>query len=899
MDKRKIILRSAFLAGLFFIFIKVAYSLSAVNLYYWDLDFNSKVDRLGIEFDSQISGVPDFSKIQIYSNTGGLALRKINSEPGLFSNFSISGSFMYLDIIEQDNLKKDLMINNSTSSDLRLKTLEGVGITDISGVEMTKLSLTSSFGNYRSSYVFNRTFENPFISQEPYTPIEQNIDNTGSIIGTGELVMTGTTDTGSLSQTGESISIGFTGTTNGTGMIDEGDLGSGNTIEVGSGLVISSGSQEDVVNPGFTIPEISYVFQSPTYLQQSGTGIYICDGSKAECKMNLNMENSFSGYKMSDYSCSIDFGFQTGEENKCNPNIVTFGTGYFQVRLRISNIDDISDFKEKSFYVDNLPKTDMSFQKNEIPDPIIEIQSGLDSELSCNKEDCSVNFNGEGSFSGISESGYLCSWNFPGADYSSGITDSCNPGYIHYPPGSYSVTLRISDKHDISNFKEKTIMIRNIFTKTVFLNNTDNITADNVHIGFNSKINVQGAIDGKIRYMESKTLFCHQDECSVNLEGAIDRALRNIRYLWNFGNGTIFEGKNPKSIRYTKGEYVVNMKAIDHYGTESQDYIIIKVLGSEKDEADKKKDIKEEEINIDMDSIFRYIRLSSIMPNPKGNDNLEWIELQNIGQKEMNIRSCKIEAKTLKSSKYYKIKNDLVLNPGSSLKLYKNITKLSLNNTAGTVNLTCGTGLVDTLSWNMRIMDDIVIDRTSSFSGSTDKIKPMLAKTGSLISSDNFKIKIQGKLPKSKKIIGNTLYCETDKICSVDFGINSKKINELSYVWDMGNGQKYLGFAPKPLKYSTGKYEAKLVVLNQFDQVIGTSKMKLVVYKPDLNTKASSKPKVKTKAKPKSDKEIDIKDMKIKKSIQKKHVDYGIYMILTSFIAMILVYLLIRKRIKI
>ena len=71
---------------LFFLFIflcfKVDFSwgLEATNLYYYDDNKNLKVDRIRLEFDSTITGTLDFSKLQLYSNTGWIATFKINSE---------------------------------------------------------------------------------------------------------------------------------------------------------------------------------------------------------------------------------------------------------------------------------------------------------------------------------------------------------------------------------------------------------------------------------------------------------------------------------------------------------------------------------------------------------------------------------------------------------------------------------------------------------------------------------------------------------------------------------------------------------------------------------------------------------------------------------------------------
>jgi len=47
--------------------------------------------------------------------------------------------------------------------------------------------------------------------------------------------------------------------------------------------------------------------------------------AKDECKINFDFRPSFTGsFSESDFTCQIDFGFETGEEEKCNPNTVSF-----------------------------------------------------------------------------------------------------------------------------------------------------------------------------------------------------------------------------------------------------------------------------------------------------------------------------------------------------------------------------------------------------------------------------------------------------------------------------------------------------------------------------------------------------------------------------------------------
>jgi hypothetical protein len=82
----------------------------------------------------------------------------------------MSWNLLDLSLIEQDNLKLDLIIDNTTTSDLRLKSLLWIGITDLSWIEMTKLSLTTSFNSYNWANIFNKTLE--VLEEIPEAPPE-------------------------------------------------------------------------------------------------------------------------------------------------------------------------------------------------------------------------------------------------------------------------------------------------------------------------------------------------------------------------------------------------------------------------------------------------------------------------------------------------------------------------------------------------------------------------------------------------------------------------------------------------------------------------------------------------------------------------------------------------------
>ncbi|MCK9271939.1 thermonuclease family protein [Candidatus Gracilibacteria bacterium] len=782
-----------------FLFFKIDFSrgLEATNLYYYDDNKNQKVDRIRLEFNSQITGTLDFSKLQLYSNTGGLATFKINSEIGYFSGYIMSGNLLDLSLIEQDNSKLDLIINDTTTSDLRLKSLLGIGITDLSGVEMTKLSLTTSFNSYNSANIFNRTLEVLEIPPEAPPEITPDInDGTGEIVSTGSIedpnsipkeqkfyyfdknsngkidtleleydkTLTGSLDlskikiysnTGGLAtfkiDTLTGIVSGFylSGNILGLNLVEQDNsklnliinnttasdlrlkslsgIGIkdlfGNEIDALSlttsfnnynlgnifnkteeivpenppNLPESNNSSGEIIsdenNILIEIPEIIIDFQSPSYILETGENSYKCDKTKDECKVNFNLENSFSGsFSESDYRCEIDFGFITGEENDCNPTSVIFGSGIFNIKFKIIDKTNSSNFKEKIIQILNV------YENIEIPNPVITIQSGLSNGLTCNSSNCSVNFTGENSFSG-NESSFICLWDF-------GLTttedNDCNPSYVHFLPGNYTIKFRIIDKGNNTNYKETSINISNLYKAggTQVSSQISQISTTSLK----ALITLQGTI-GKTKKQYGNNVYCYTDECSINFTSEHSTGDK-LAYLWDFGNGTTSDKENPASLIYKIGNYHVILKIKDKNGNISENYFEVFVSLPDKN-LELEKEIIE---NTLLDSNISNIKISKVNPNPYGNDNFEWIELENIGDTKVSLNGCTLDDDIGKGSKAFKFKNTFIESK-SFKKFYKLDTNLSLNNDKDSVNFICNGEVLDSISWDYNVPDGYIISK--------------------------------------------------------------------------------------------------------------------------------------------------------------------------------------------
>jgi hypothetical protein len=81
-----------------------------------------------VSFSGNLSGNLLPGKLLLYSSTGGLSSQLLDGTSVIVSSSTLSGNILQLSLIEQDLLRNDFMINTTTKSHLRLKSLSGWGI---------------------------------------------------------------------------------------------------------------------------------------------------------------------------------------------------------------------------------------------------------------------------------------------------------------------------------------------------------------------------------------------------------------------------------------------------------------------------------------------------------------------------------------------------------------------------------------------------------------------------------------------------------------------------------------------------------------------------------------------------------------------------------------------------
>lgn len=313
--------------------------------------------------------------------------------------------------------------------------------------------------------------------------------------------------------------------------------------------------------------EILFSLQRPSYITQSwSTDIYLCDNLKDECKVNFNLEESFSeGYSKGDYRCMIDFWIITNEEEKCNPNTVIFPEWISNVIFQIFHKDTnllVSQKEIKIIFDRSLGNTQVLSQNSSsskraklaLRKPNIIVQSWLDgrgTNFYCQRIDCKMNLNYE-----KIHNDERCFWDFwPGLASSESTRTRCNPWYVDIPEGSFELSLRIYEDNFESNSKIQKFYIHNISHETQW--EDTQIMQDKAigqqweEISVEVMEKIQASINLQWKMSQEKTLSWNTlrcswvEKCYVNFTSEINHKSGELWYKWS-NNGVVFsEKENP------------------------------------------------------------------------------------------------------------------------------------------------------------------------------------------------------------------------------------------------------------------------------------------------------------------------------------------------------------------
>ncbi len=167
----------------------------------------------------------------------------------------------------------------------------------------------------------------------------------------------------------------------------------------------------------------------------------------------------------------------------------------------------------------------------------------------------------------------------------------------------------------------------------------------------------------------------------VDFDGSdsYDPSGKEISYNWTFGDGAKAKGVSVSHTYDFAGWYTVTLKVDNKTGT-AEDSASVKI--SEPEFSDK-------------------VIISEIMPDPVRLDkDGEWIELENLSDKKVNLRGWILETKTKSSSKKYLFPGDNFIEPKGYLLIKRNQSNLVLVNSGAEVNLLWpGNKILSTVSY--------------------------------------------------------------------------------------------------------------------------------------------------------------------------------------------------------
>lgn len=508
-------------------------SLTPIEMYYSDTDTNGKIDTLEIIYPYSLSGTVSIDRIGLSSNTWWLFSHRINTETGYILSGYLSGNILILKILEWDIEKSSLKINNTTTSDLRLKSTGDLGFRSIGWQISEDFLLTKSFSEYKK--VYRKSSTQVPISGEVTWDLE-------TITGTTEISWTGSL-TGSI-------------------------------------LSWSTASSTTLSWAYFRFPEIVPALQSPTNATLSWD-TFTC--SMSECRINITLEPLFSsGFLMREYLCYFSTGWELTPDSDCNP------TTWYPSRSWSITIE----LREKAHtgnFINHIFPIDWRLEQNKVPKDIppwtpdtgkpmaiMELdnkwkeyyfQDG-DTSLICYTDTCSVNFTAEHSYdpewSSIS---FL--WIYGQND----IKTLKDPWGRKYGLWDHIITLRVIDS--AGNYDQIDYHIHVVWPKpkekeeekpTKAKKKKEKISASiepekkkykKIKMAFFSPPTI--VLQGRTGTKKSEELYiCEYKKkklCSMNF--TLSGTTKWYEYAWQLDWEELHRGKNPKAWKLTPGNHRV------------------------------------------------------------------------------------------------------------------------------------------------------------------------------------------------------------------------------------------------------------------------------------------------------------------------------------------------------
>jgi DNA/RNA endonuclease YhcR with UshA esterase domain len=154
-----------------------------------------------------------------------------------------------------------------------------------------------------------------------------------------------------------------------------------------------------------------------------------------------------------------------------------------------------------------------------------------------------------------------------------------------------------------------------------------------------------------------------------------------LEFLWDFGDGKTAQGIIVSHSFSKAKNYKVTLEVKDKRGASDKANLKIEILKKE---------------NPTLSNFSSQVFISELLPNPKGRDDEEFIEIFNGGEKEIDLSGWYFK----KERSGYKIPDGTKILPGQYLVFWKKDTKITLVNKSDEISLFDGEdNLVDSISY--------------------------------------------------------------------------------------------------------------------------------------------------------------------------------------------------------
>jgi PKD repeat protein len=176
------------------------------------------------------------------------------------------------------------------------------------------------------------------------------------------------------------------------------------------------------------------------------------------------------------------------------------------------------------------------------------------------------------------------------------------------------------------------------------------------------------------------------EKIEFSAKNSSDPEDEDLDYSWDFGDGDSSSKEKIKHSYKNMGSYTVLLEVTDSEGASDQaslDIIISQAIdGHEEENKEEKIESKILPIDFSEDDLF----ISEFIPNPKGSDDNEWIELYNNSSKLIDLLAWHLDDAE-GGSKPYVFSSSTPIGSKEFLLVERSLSKITLNNSSDSVRL--------------------------------------------------------------------------------------------------------------------------------------------------------------------------------------------------------------------